>query len=562
MIVAKFYENNSGKFNYIYEKNNKLIGFSVDNTGLNSIDMNLFKSIISNITFNDKCSKLFDYNGYELFYDPVNKLKHYMKNGKEDIGLFIKYNSMDACLYDGKRIRSNVAAICLAGVTFISSISFLSGCMASDIPTESIDKYIQFVENTTDYQNLKPLLDNNLTVEEAINFINSSPNLSDKDKKILANEDLLNDLIYYYNNGNVSNVICMFLNNMSVKYMPQKNMGEGVTGFYQPLNINVIVLPEEFLVDDNKYKESLTHEFIHLLQTDSFSYPYLTETSANLISSEYFNVFQNNNYAEGVKTLKLLIEIIGPQPILKGLFGADFSEFEEILRNNLSNNDYDLLVNDLLKKQPDEIIDREIELRDILKRLYSNIYKRDISKDANILVDYLLANGIDYTSNKNYVNFNYNGEYTKVSFSLNPLKYDEYVEQGILDKEETFIIRKRISYEEFLNFKEEGKDVYLDDKMSRVVDGKYILTKDIEYTLEEAIELGYLIPYLKDYISDKNELPRGWEFATDEYGETEHIVVYTRRLDGKVVTGFEEINFETLSIKSRFPSEQSKRNSR
>ena len=155
MILAKFYKKNSNNINFIYEKNNKLIGFSIGKNGFNSLDVDLFKNIISSISLNDKCYKLFDYKGYELFYDPINKLKHYIKDGKEDVELFLKYNSNDACLYKENSFFKTVVAIGLSGVVLVTSVFLVSKILenhSSIVELESFENYIEYVENTEDYK--------------------------------------------------------------------------------------------------------------------------------------------------------------------------------------------------------------------------------------------------------------------------------------------------------------------------------------------------------------------------------------------------------------------------
>lgn len=553
MIIAKFYKKNSNNINFIYEKNNKLIGFSIGENGFNSLDVDLFKNIISSINLNDKCYKLFDYKGYELFYDPINELKHYIKGGKEDVELFLKYNSSDACLYKGNSFFKTVVAIGLSGVVLVTSVFLVSKILESHssiVELESFENYIEYVEKTEDYKILKPILDNNLTLDEAIKYIYSS-NLSEDEKDLLADENLLSEVIYYYNQGNVSNLGCLCLNNIEINYFPQGQLGVGVNGVYNPLFMNTINLSDDCKNDPSKKMESLTHEYIHLLQTDSISYKYLTETTADLISSEYYYLDQTSNYQEGVKTLKLLIEIIGPDPILKGIFGGDFSEFESILKDNLSSNDYKLLTTDLLKQNPADIINREHELREILERLYFSLYNKDITLDQNILYNILYKEGIIYDAPKSYLNKEEMEDYDWVTVSLDPNNLEQYVEKGILEKEEKYETRKKIDLDTYLKYKEEGKDVFFDNDFGKIVDNMYVLTSDVVYTLSEAVEQGLVSPYIKEYIFNKEDRKDGYEFVTDELGQIKIEVSYKNKLTGdSYVSGM--LFFETETIKNRF----------
>jgi len=87
MFLAKFKYENCQTINYLYvDKNNHLIGFSLDKDGIKLVDRDLINKIINVIKVNDRCVEILDegVEGYKVFYDSLNKFKHYVKDGKED----------------------------------------------------------------------------------------------------------------------------------------------------------------------------------------------------------------------------------------------------------------------------------------------------------------------------------------------------------------------------------------------------------------------------------------------------------------------------------------------
>jgi len=104
MFLAKFKYENCQTINYLYvDKNNHLIGFSLDKDGIKLVDRDLINKIINVIKVNDRCVEILDegVEGYKVFYDSLNKFKHYVKDGKEDFYMFFKNNGSDAISYKG-----------------------------------------------------------------------------------------------------------------------------------------------------------------------------------------------------------------------------------------------------------------------------------------------------------------------------------------------------------------------------------------------------------------------------------------------------------------------------
>lgn len=238
-------------------------------------------------------------------------------------------------------------------------------------------------------------------VDEIIQKINDS-NISEQDKELLMNRDLLENVLSYYDDVEKNDLLITKLNNFSIEEKDFED--ETIFGHYDPLKPNRI-----FIKINCPYREkTLVHEFIHFLQNDNNKYNYLIETTAELMSNEYLGLIEDRSsaYNEGVQSLKLLIDIIGPEPVLKSMFGRDNTMLEGILAQNLSKQDYIELVG-YFSKSPKEVINKEAKIRKILKKLYRNIYGQDISQDENIMYNIvyekLLFNSQFYPVNKKYL---------------------------------------------------------------------------------------------------------------------------------------------------------------
>jgi DUF2075 family protein len=86
VFLCKFFSDNTCS-NYVFEDNNQLFGFSVNNNGISEFQYDLLDKIKKNLFMNDRCRKMFEYNGYDVYIDYFTGFKHFVKDGKEDIEL-------------------------------------------------------------------------------------------------------------------------------------------------------------------------------------------------------------------------------------------------------------------------------------------------------------------------------------------------------------------------------------------------------------------------------------------------------------------------------------------
>ena len=165
--------------------------------------------------------------------------------------------------------------------------------------------------------------------------------------------------------------------------------------------------------------DNLVHEYNHLLQSEGCEYNYLLEAWAELMSKEYYNT-DIISYNEGVKNLMLLIDIIGPQPLFEMFYSNNNETLENILKYNLSNEDYKFLIDSFKESQlATNYLQENKEIRLVLCRLYENINKQSIYKDENILYK-LIYEDNRIPSNevkKSYINYRKMQDIDTIEFS-------------------------------------------------------------------------------------------------------------------------------------------------
>ena len=101
MFIAKFKYEDSDRINYIYvDHKNKLVGFSIDGTGIKSVEKEMLDNFVNLFRVNDDCVLVTKENGYDVYLNSKTKFKHYIKNGREDFLMFFKNNGTSALSYE------------------------------------------------------------------------------------------------------------------------------------------------------------------------------------------------------------------------------------------------------------------------------------------------------------------------------------------------------------------------------------------------------------------------------------------------------------------------------
>ncbi len=191
-------------------------------------------------------------------------------------------------------------------------------------------------KNVYDYQlkHAEPI-----TYDTVSTLIENSKELNDDEKIALKNEKLLNDVIPYYNGTNMDFIATKCFHNIHFKYYnkyKEDNNNEKTkiletVGYYIRTNPNEINIKRD-LTPEEEF-DTKCHEYIHLLQA-KHKYIYIVEACAEIISTEYYDT-SLDKYEKAIINTKILLEIVGPEPIWKLNFAGDDTELVSIINENL-----------------------------------------------------------------------------------------------------------------------------------------------------------------------------------------------------------------------------------
>lgn len=433
---------NGKKESYIKLNGNKLEGFNALNGDVSPLTEEEVNTI-NLLKLSDDKSYLGQQDDYDIYLDNISKLKHYFKDDKEDFEVTWVHNGEDGLIYKGDKlgkIKTEVKKISLKSkIVLISSVSFL---IISD-PNFVLNAQAEDINKSNDISYEAEAINSNyqerasVTVEQIEKYIEENNKLTEEEKEIYYNKKLLTDIIPYYENTNMNILIPLRFDDLQTEYYyeePDEN-GYLTSAYYDELIPNRIFVNtycyEDSLYDkEEEFYDRKAHEDTHRLQA-SYEYRYIIESSAELISYEYNNKCFIASYLNAVKNLKILMEMVGPEPIWKINFSADDTDLVNIIRANLNEEQANELIG-LLKEEPGknqkEGLDEDITA--LVSQMYTNIYGEDMR--TNPFIDCLLGNGemnnryyfnsdliekeIPYTNQKN---FNFWHTYA-VSNTVNP----------------------------------------------------------------------------------------------------------------------------------------------
>ena len=513
------YIDNHSYYGYVFSKDNTI--HNVDESVCKYFD--LFK-------LSNDCTKLGTKDEYEIFLDNKTGLKHYLCNGIDNIEMLFLNNGIPAILYKDyhdnlqnrklDQIILNLKCLIIGGTLLGLLSSYYIRTLELTKPPESISRIV-FSEYS------------DFNLKDAHNLIYSSPNLTEEEKNYLYNEDLLNDIFNTIDNRNFEKfslkraLTDIGIDSYTDKSRPYKNSDYYTVGYYaadQQATNTIHMLNYTGLNKTNA--DILSHEFVHLCQEHNCYYTVIQEACAEIISTEYYGEDMCKAYPNQVKSIKILMEIIGPEPIWHYNFTGDFSKIEEKVKPYLTNKEYDEFLNDLVfnlrKKDIDE--KRTSSLNNILPILYKNIYGEDISENKIIslinnnkdLTRYYFNSRLINEENSYYIDYQYedislddaikNGIVKVLATRERELSRDEALEYI---KNEQIIIERKIDYssasikidkESFRNnsvyFTGTIDGIYYEDaNIDELYSSGYL---NIIYTIKENKILTY-----EEYISDE-----------------------------------------------------------
>ena len=581
MFLCKFFlENNSS--NYVFEDNNQLFGFSIDKNGIDELQYEVLNTIKKNLFMNSRCQKVLEHNGYDVYFDYFTGYKHFIKDGKENIELFFENNGKSAILHDDESIEvdeSNIIDVSdeknsknnsLKSKIFrLGTITLITTLLGSNILSSlkpSILKISDYIHYNNGYkiEQIVPI-DEEQGLSMAIDYINDSQNLSDEDKALIVNSELLEFILPYYGD-NLNEKLLICLNDLTVKYIPVLEDEEFlsddevvVLGYYNTLSPNTInVAVEDDTIDkisDPRVNFAADiikiHELIHLFSSN-FKYPFLTEGVATILSQEinYSTIqYLGNGYTDDLHLLKLLMEVIGTEPILKSLFGGDSKMLESILAQNLSYSDYNSFL-ELLNKEPGSLLEEEKnDMYNLIGTIYKNINGCDMEENSDLMIGYLYEK---YLNSYDFKNSSFRRYFLtsdllefKSWFRLeqnNKLRM-ELLEKGFIQESLKWVVDKELSYEEYLNADDLEKYYIVDDLGNKLDDLDDIVIKKLTPELESG-----------KYVFHNQKLINPGETIDDGYTFVEEKVVIESLVPNVSVFDSDVVEYRLLNSLDRFPN--------
>ena len=349
---------------------------------------NLLKKILSsNLTYKEK------YNEYDVYLDEANN-KRYFKNGIENLFMFLENNGVSAinCLEKiskkGKSKKYNIIVSTIVFEMILTSAALIP--FAGDIQIrERLD---------TTVSSVLPI-----TTNELVDAIQTSHYLTDEEKEFLNNEDYFEFLL---ENSDITRnySIRKAFNEVNIETFTSEQL-QNADGYFDPLHPNTIYILDTNMNEESNYDELSIHEFIHMTQSSSCP-SYIKEACAEMFKSEFYGK-PSIAYPECIKRTKVLMEIIGPRPIIDANFKSNSKSLEEAINKYLSPEDAKEFIN-LLNISSLAIVDPETDMNTINASIDQYLSKMYYNKTGNSIKDDQMIQQIYTNGSPLRFYFNYN----------------------------------------------------------------------------------------------------------------------------------------------------------
>lgn len=328
-ILARFEKNNKTYIYYTFDNINICFGVLENNEILdtNSEEESFMKSIMHEIFISPDRKNHVDFGyivynrkKYKIMLDKISKLKYFLEV-KDNIlvepdteaikELIYLYNDNSIInieqmkdLYQEHKPIDYIRKIIDIGMVTISLIISLS----------SISKIQNYsgVLNDEIYLASKIFAGNNITYSQAVETIDSNPNIGDFEKKEFINncQRFIEDNSQYFNEMHVKEKLRTF----DLKYLETEE--PDLLGEYNRIK-NLILL----FVEKKDFNIVFYHEMIHLFTPSILVGKGIDEGLTEMLSNEYFDKSTKESaYKDLCNINRILFEIIGTEPFLKFKF--------------------------------------------------------------------------------------------------------------------------------------------------------------------------------------------------------------------------------------------------
>lgn len=433
MLVAIVDDKEKDFYAEIYlkiEKDKKLLsGYIIKNGTVSHLTKDVFE-YFKTFILGKHCRKIFNKNGYDVYLDNETNLLHYYKDGKADYNMFFELNGREAILFSGLYSRyTGRKSFKVKAITFLLSSAFILEFMVGIMTIKG--EFLISSDLSFDSLNV-------VTGEDIKNYIYSSQNIPQIVKDYLSNEDLINDVLPYYDRNRL---IVLGNRNCNISVIDftdeEKEKLKDINGYYNFDNILHVLDYDPNNFDTNSLIAfSTAHEYVHLLQSNECS-PFVVESIVGLIVKEYFvknytdsNIIPILSYKEASKYLQILMEIIGSEPIWQDCFQGNSTAIEAAVRPFLSESEFKFFshVMNLNPYYDREELEKSYDkFYEVLGILYYNKFNRNIENDKFIQAIY---NNSEYR--RIYFNKALMEEYPSYYLENLRIPYESAVKNGFL----------------------------------------------------------------------------------------------------------------------------------
>ncbi len=361
--------NNQRKYNFYLENDEYWVDYA-DDEYIHTLSENEAKELLKYV-FSSEVEYSHDENGYQVYMDPTGN-KRYYKDGKEDLSQFFINNGEDGRVY---MIDTEAYGNELIKVTNIK-VSETLFRMVYVVECALIALNVAYgLKYSNPFNKIPAPI---VTLKEASKLIDDSGSLDNQEKQYFNNRIFLEDVLRTANKSR-SRELRNRLSDLGIEYFTEEEMvtmykGRHANGFY---NSGILDENKIHLLDDSNYifDNVAAHEFVHLCQ-DSYGFIYIMEASAEIMAYEYFGS-PIVSYKEAIENTCYLMEIVGPKPIMECNFKGDTSSFEGAIREYLTEEDANDLLNEF-RKRPEKSNHEKIKLL-IDKMALNKIGTQDIA---------------------------------------------------------------------------------------------------------------------------------------------------------------------------------------
>ena len=591
VLALQIFNQELNQISHLYlEKNGskyETSGFTIQNGKLMHFDPTNFE-LLKLFILGKNQKEMGIQDGYKVILDLDTNLYHFFKDGKEDLEKLYYCNGKSAISYstdsiekkEGKARKFTFKKYKDIIIMSVSIFAILVSCYNLYYIKENMEQVPYTINGETKKLNVthnifgvtKLFLEDEtetytkgITSNDIKEAIFSSSALNDIEKEFLWNEQLITDLIPYYQGTNYDSLIRIRHREIDIVSFTEEELEnesfKKLSG-YQIHGNNVLHIRDyepEKLNNDPYTIENVGHEDIHLLQANT-PFIFFGESTAEIMSHEYFlksgdlSYPYTYDYANACCYTKVLMEIIGTEPILKCVFSGDSTDLEESISPYLSEQEFKELM-ELLKLDLSEVEIDYDRIEELLSIMYQNKFNSNM--EENGLINAILTN-----SNYNRIYFNSSLMQTSPSYYVSIEKQKMTLEEAYNEGLIYCCKFIKVSAERYYNnefsdimnayFGLEGLNGYitLDGSKVEYIDGKYIGSiimqyKDdenntIELEINEAIASGYVkpvytikyeVPFDKDdkdiFVRLKNNIETNHDSITTLDSKNETVTITT-----------------------------------